>query len=127
MAGVYRHGGPLTPTAEDTAVISNLGSTLPRPRLFDEVRRRLRVKHYSLRTGPAYLYWIRRHIQINGRRHPREPMRSLMAQDTVWLVMRFQCSEFVRIKRQRACCDCLIQMDHFRSADDGGRHTRLVK
>ena len=60
------------PTAEDLAVINNPGSATPRPRLFDEVRRRLRVKHYSLRTEQAYLYWIRRYIQNNGRRHPRE-------------------------------------------------------
>lgn len=59
-------------TAEDVAVISNPGSVSPRPRLLDEVRRRLRVKHYSLRTEQAYVYWIRRYIQINGRRHPRE-------------------------------------------------------
>ncbi|SDQ76845.1 phage integrase N-terminal SAM-like domain-containing protein [Pseudoxanthomonas sp. CF125] len=60
------------PTTEDIAVISKPGFTPPRPRLFDEVRRRLRVKHYSLRTEQAYLYWIRRYIQNNGRRHPRE-------------------------------------------------------
>ena len=71
-AGVYRHGGRLTSTAEDLAVISNPGSALPRPGLFDEVRRGLRVKHYSLRTEQGYLYWIRRHIQSNRRRHPRE-------------------------------------------------------
>jgi integron integrase len=60
------------PNAENLAVISNPESATPRPRLFDEVRRRLRVKHYSLRTEQAYLYWIRRYIQSNGRRHPRE-------------------------------------------------------
>jgi integron integrase len=43
-----------------------------RPRLLDEVRARLRLKHYSLRTEQAYLYWIRRYIRDNGRRHPRE-------------------------------------------------------
>ena len=43
-----------------------------RPRLLDEVRSRLRLKHYSLRTEQAYLYWIRRYIRANGRRHPRE-------------------------------------------------------
>lgn len=43
-----------------------------RPRLLDEVRRRIRAKRYSLRTEEAYLYWIRRYIQANGRRHPRE-------------------------------------------------------
>ena len=40
--------------------------------LLDEVRRRLRLKHYSLRTEQAYLYWIRRYIRYNGLRHPRE-------------------------------------------------------
>lgn len=43
-----------------------------RPRLFDEVRRRLRLKHYSLRTEQAYLYWIRRYIRANVPHHPRE-------------------------------------------------------
>ena len=43
----------------------------PRPGLFEEVRRRLRVKHYSLRTERAYLGWIRRFVAENGRRHPR--------------------------------------------------------
>jgi len=41
------------------------------PRLFDEVRRRMRLHHYSLRTERAYLGWIRRFILANGRRHPR--------------------------------------------------------
>src|SRR5690606_34032896 len=43
-----------------------------RPRVLDEARGRLRTKHYRLRTEQAYLYWIRRYIQANGRRHPRE-------------------------------------------------------
>ena len=42
-----------------------------RPRLLDEVRARLRLKHYSLRTEQAYLYWIRRYIRSSGMRHPR--------------------------------------------------------
>ncbi|MBF6025063.1 integron integrase [Lysobacter niastensis] len=41
------------------------------PRLFDEVRARIRLKHYSLRTEKVYLYWIRRFIHDNGRKHPR--------------------------------------------------------
>lgn len=41
------------------------------PRLMDEVRGRLRLKHYSLRTERAYLGWIRRFILANGKRHPR--------------------------------------------------------
>jgi hypothetical protein len=43
-----------------------------RPRLLDEIRSRLRLKHDSLRTEKAYLYWIRRYIHANGLRHARE-------------------------------------------------------
>jgi len=40
-------------------------------RLLDRVRERLRIKHYSLRTEEAYLYWIRRYICFfGGKRHP---------------------------------------------------------
>jgi integron integrase len=42
------------------------------PRLLEQVRQRLRVKHYSLRTEQAYLGWIRRFILANGKQHPRD-------------------------------------------------------
>lgn len=42
-----------------------------KPRLLEQVRRRLRAKHYSLRTEQAYVYWIRRFILASGKRHPR--------------------------------------------------------
>jgi integron integrase len=38
----------------------------------DEVARKLRVGHYSIRTERAYLGWIRRFIVASGKRHPRE-------------------------------------------------------
>lgn len=47
------------------------GASKP-PRLLDQVRARLRVKHYSLRTEQAYVGWIRRFILANGKRHPRD-------------------------------------------------------
>jgi len=56
------------PNAKDLGVISNPESAIPRPGLFNEARRRLRLKHYSLRTEQAYLYWIRRCIESNDRR-----------------------------------------------------------
>lgn len=43
----------------------------PRLMLLDVVRNKLRAKHYSLRTEQAYLGWIRRYVQANGRKHPR--------------------------------------------------------
>lgn len=46
--------------------------TTPPPKLLDQVRDRLRVKHYSIRTETQYLQWIRRFILFHGKRHPRE-------------------------------------------------------
>ena len=45
---------------------------MPLPKLLDQVRERLRVKHYSLRTEDAYLHWVRRFIYFQGKTHPRE-------------------------------------------------------
>lgn len=42
------------------------------PRLLDQVRDRLRLKHYSLRTETAYIQWIKRFILFHGKRHPLE-------------------------------------------------------
>lgn len=42
------------------------------PRLLDQVRARIRVKHYSIRTEQAYLDWIRRFIRHFGKRHPKD-------------------------------------------------------
>ncbi|MEW6729508.1 MAG: phage integrase N-terminal SAM-like domain-containing protein [Pseudomonadota bacterium] len=42
------------------------------PRLLDEVRARIRAKHYSLRTEQAYLHWIKRFIFFHDKRHPRD-------------------------------------------------------
>ena len=41
-------------------------------RLLDQVRQRVRAKHYSLRTEQSYLGWIRRFILFHGKRHPRD-------------------------------------------------------
>lgn len=38
----------------------------------DQVRDRLRLKHYSLRTEMAYSGWIKRYIFFHGKRHPSE-------------------------------------------------------
>jgi integron integrase len=40
--------------------------------LLDQVRDRLRLKHYSPRTEEAYVHWIRRFILYHDKRHHRE-------------------------------------------------------
>ena len=42
------------------------------PKLLDQLRDRLRVKHYSIRTETQYLQWVRRFILYHGKRHPRD-------------------------------------------------------
>src|SRR5437588_13102900 len=42
------------------------------PRLLDQVRARIRVLHYSIRTETAYIDWIKRYIKFFDKRHPRE-------------------------------------------------------
>ena len=42
------------------------------PKLLDQVRARIRVKHYSIRTEQAYVDWIKRFIVHFGKRHPRD-------------------------------------------------------
>lgn len=42
------------------------------PRLLDQVRAAVRIRHYSRRTEQAYVAWIKRFVLVNGKRHPRE-------------------------------------------------------
>lgn len=42
------------------------------PRLLEQVRGRIRFKHYSIRTEQAYVDWIKRFIRHFGKRHPRD-------------------------------------------------------
>ncbi|MGB8052784.1 MAG: integron integrase [Azonexus sp.] len=50
----------------------SIPQTPPPPKLLDQVRDRLRVKHYSIRTETQYLQWIKRFILFHDKRHPRE-------------------------------------------------------
>jgi integrase len=45
-------------------------STPPPPRLLTQLRERIRLKHYSLRTEQSYVDWARRFILFHGKRHP---------------------------------------------------------
>ncbi len=41
------------------------------PRLLDQVRDRIRYKHYSIRTEKTYITWIKRFIFFHDKRHPK--------------------------------------------------------
>lgn len=42
------------------------------PKLLDQVRDKIRVKHYSIRTETQYLQWIKRFILFHHKRHPKD-------------------------------------------------------
>lgn len=42
------------------------------PKLLDQVRNAIRVRHYSIRTEEAYVGWVRRYVVFHGKRHPAE-------------------------------------------------------
>jgi integron integrase len=55
---------------DGNAGVKAVESQADKPRLIEEVRRKLRTRHYSLRTEQAYVGWIRRFILANSKRHP---------------------------------------------------------
>ena len=56
-----------------------------KPRVLDQVRNVLRLKHYSYRTEEAYVQWIKRFIVFNGKRHPEEMGEEEVSQFLTWL------------------------------------------
>ncbi len=54
------------------ASIPSSTESAPAPRLLEQVRGRIRFKHYSIRTEQAYLDWIKRFIRYFGKRHPKD-------------------------------------------------------
>ena len=47
-------------------------TTIKPPKLLDQVRNKLRVKHCSICTEQTYADWIKRYIYFHGKRHPKE-------------------------------------------------------
>jgi integron integrase len=42
------------------------------PKLLEQVRTALRLKHYSYKTEQTYVQWIRRYILFHNKRHPKD-------------------------------------------------------
>ncbi|NJC02945.1 hypothetical protein GGR63_002892 [Xanthomonas sp. 3272] len=60
---IRRMGRRMSYTRDDAGVMTRLTA-----KLLDQVRGRLRLRHYSLRTEQAYVGWIRRFVLANGQR-----------------------------------------------------------
>ena len=43
-----------------------------KPKLLDQMRERIRLRHYSIRTEQVYCEWVKRFIRFHRYRHPLE-------------------------------------------------------
>ena len=59
-------------TITDPALPASESVAARPPRLLDQVRARIRILHYSIRTEQTYVDWIKRYIRYFDKRHPRE-------------------------------------------------------
>ncbi|MGJ8670803.1 MAG: integron integrase [Oceanococcus sp.] len=44
----------------------------PPPKLLDQLREQIRIRHYSVRTEETYVQWVRRFILFHRKQHPRD-------------------------------------------------------
>jgi len=68
-------------------LLSEMPSQPPR-KLLDQVRDKLRFKHYSLHTEETYMQWIRRFILFHNKQHPNEMREQEVEQFLTHLAVR---------------------------------------
>ena len=64
ISASYSNAGKQSDDSAETGVAQ--------PRILDQVRDRIRTKHYSIRTEETYIGWIKRFILFHDKRHPAE-------------------------------------------------------
>jgi integron integrase len=62
------------------------------PKLMDQYRETLRVKHYSPRTEDTYSQWVKNYIVFHGKRHPKEMGVTEIAQYLTYLAAKQEVS-----------------------------------
>jgi integron integrase len=58
------------PQSRNSCTLSENHQT--KPKLLDQVRDAIRLKHYSIRTEQSYIEWIRRYIYFHNKQHPAD-------------------------------------------------------
>ncbi|MDZ4344613.1 MAG: integron integrase [Candidatus Binatia bacterium] len=62
----------IVPDGRQTAPAVSPAPNLPKPKLLDQVREAIRMRHYSPKTEDSYVHWIKRFIFFHNKRHPAE-------------------------------------------------------
>ena len=58
--------------ANQPAPTASAPSSTAKPKLLDQVRQAIRMRHYSPKTEESYVHWIKRFIFFHNKRHPAE-------------------------------------------------------
>jgi integron integrase len=78
--GVDHRSVPASPRSQHHIARMARAPVGQKPKLLDQVREAIRMRHYSLRTEEAYVSWIKRFILFHGKRHPLEMGQQEIAQ-----------------------------------------------
>ena len=57
-------------------------------KLLDQVRDKIRFKHYSIKTEQSYIGWMKRYIIFHNKRHPQEMGKDEIEQFLTWLAVK---------------------------------------
>lgn len=74
------------------------------PKLMDQLRGRLRYKHYSLATERVYCYWVKRFIFFHNKRHPKDMGGHEVADFLTYLAVK----EDVAVATQNQALNALV-------------------
>ena len=74
------------------ATTGTTNTPIRQPRLLEQIREALRLRHYSLRTEQAYTYWVKRFVLFHSKRHPREMGAAEVESFLFWLAVEGQVS-----------------------------------
>jgi integron integrase len=77
---------------------------MSKPKLLDQVRHAVRVRHYSRRTEDAYVRWVRRFVLFHGKRHPSE----IGAQEVSAFLSHLASEENVAASTQNQALNALV-------------------
>jgi len=96
---------------------------MQKPRLLDQVRSVIRVRHYSRRTESAYVSWIRQFILFHDKRHPIE-----MGADEVGRFLSYLATERdVAASTQNQALNAILFLDRDVLKIDMGRLENVVR
>src|SRR5919109_4769319 len=71
QAKIYRLNRERT-AASRPALTASAPASTAKPKLLDQIRHAIRIRHYSPKTEETYVHWVKRFIFFHNKRHPVE-------------------------------------------------------